>query len=148
VLIEGPYGTMTADERRGGHLLMIAAGAGVAPLVAMLEGSEWAPGEATLLVRDHTADDALRVDAITRLVSERGLRHGPLPGPRALTSSSWLPASHAQWSGSDLIQYVSPHTADTDLFLCGPPSWMDAVRTDLRRAGVPAARVHLESFTV
>ncbi len=25
VLIEGPYGTMTADERRGGHLLMIGA---------------------------------------------------------------------------------------------------------------------------
>lgn len=148
VLIEGPYGTMTADERRGGHLLMIGAGAGVAPLVAILEEAEWAPGEATLIVRDHTADDALRVGAIDRLVRERGLRHAPLPGPRARTTSPWLPASHAQWAGADLIRYVSPLPAETDVFLCGPQPWMDVVRTDLRRAGVPAERVHLEAFTV
>ena len=148
VLIEGPYGTMTADERRGGHLLMIGAGAGVAPLVAMFEEADWAPGEATLIVRDHTAADALRADAIDRRVRERGLRHAPLPGRRALTTSSWLPTSHAQWAGADLIRYVSPRPADTDVFLCGPQPWMDAVRADLRRAGVPAERVHLEAFTV
>lgn len=148
VLIEGPYGTMTADERRGGHLLMIGAGAGVAPLVAMLEEADWAAGEATLLARDHTAADALRSDAIDRLVRERGLRHAPLPGRRALTTSSWLPASHAQWAGPDLIRYVCPRPAETDVFLCGPQPWMDAVRADLRRAGVPAERVHLEAFTV
>jgi len=148
VLIEGPYGTMTADERRGGHLLMIGAGAGVAPLVAMLEESDWPPGEATLIVRDHTAADALRSEAIARLVRERGLRHAPLPGPRALTTSSWLPTSHAQWSGSDLIRYVSPRTAAADVFLCGPRPWMDAVRTDLRRAGIASDRIHLEAFTV
>lgn len=148
VLIEGPYGTMTADERRGGHLLMIGAGAGVAPLVAILEEAEWAPGEATLIVRDHTEAGALRADAIARLVRERGLRHAPLAGPRAHTGSPWLPLSHAQWSGPDLIRYVSPHTADTDVFLCGPSLWMDAVRSDLRRAGVTADRIHLEAFTV
>lgn len=148
VLIEGPYGTMTADERRGGHLLMIGAGAGVAPLVALLEEAEWAPGGATLMVRDHSEADALRSEAITRLVRERGLRHAPLPGPRAHTSSSWLPLSHAQWSGPDLIRYVSPGPADTDVFLCGPAPWMAAVRADLRRAGVARDRIHLEAFTV
>jgi len=148
VLIEGPYGTMTADERRGGHLLMIGAGAGVAPLVAILEEAPWAPGEATLIVRDHSDDDALRAEAIARLVRERGLRHAPLPGRRAPTDSPWLPTTHAQWAGADLIRYVSPRTAETDVFLCGPQPWMDAVRTDLRRAGVPAERVHLEAFTV
>ncbi|KTS91414.1 oxidoreductase [Microbacterium testaceum] len=148
VLIEGPYGTMTADERRGGHLLMIGAGAGVAPLVAILDEADWPPGGATLLVRDHAAADALRTDAIDRLVRERGLRHAPLPGPRAHTTSSWLPASHARWAGADLVRYVSPRPADTDVFLCGPPTWMDAVRADLRRAGVAADRIHLEAFTV
>jgi len=148
VLIEGPYGTMTADERRGGHLLMIGAGAGVAPLVAILEEGDWAPGDATLIVRDHSDADALRTDAIARLVRERGLRHAPLPGPRARTSSSWLPVSHARWSGPDLIRYVSPRPAETDVFVCGPQPWMDAVRTDLRRAGVASDRIHLEAFTV
>ncbi|PVE58745.1 ferredoxin reductase family protein [Microbacterium testaceum] len=148
VLIEGPYGTMTADERRGGHLLMIGAGAGVAPLVSVLEDAEWAPEEATLLVRDHAEADALRTDAITRLVRERGLRHAALLGPRARTASPWLPLSHAEWTGPDLIRYVTPRPADTDVFLCGPPPWMAAVRADLRRAGVPAERIHLEAFTV
>ena len=37
VLIEGPYGHMTGTARRGTKLLMIGAGAGVAPLVSLLE---------------------------------------------------------------------------------------------------------------
>jgi len=148
VLIEGPYGTLTADERRGRELLMIGAGAGVAPLIALLEEARWAPGEATLLVRDHTAGDALRVDAIRRLERERGLRHAALPGPRAATASPWLPQSHAAWAGPDLVRYVAPRPDDTDVFLCGPRPWMDAVRADLRRAGISSDRIHLEAFTV
>ena len=38
VLVEGPYGRMTGDERTARKLLMIGAGAGVAPLVSILEG--------------------------------------------------------------------------------------------------------------
>ncbi len=122
VLVEGPYGTMTADERRGGHLLMIGAGAGVAPLVAMLEEADWAPGEATLIVRDHTRR---RRPARRR---DRPPRAGARPASRAAARPSrtdhLVVAADLSRAvgGGDLIRYVSPRPADTDVFLCGPPA--------------------------
>lgn len=148
VLIEGPYGEMTADARSGRTLLLIGAGAGVAPLVALAEEAAWAPGEATLLVRDHSEDDALRRDAIARLERERGLRYAALVGPRARGASPWLPVGHAGWNGPDLLRYAAGDLDPCDVYICGPGPWMDAVRTDLRRAGVASSRIHAESFTI
>ncbi|MCC4249919.1 MULTISPECIES: ferredoxin reductase family protein [Microbacterium] len=148
VLIEGPYGEMTADVRIGRKLLLIGAGAGVAPLIALAEEAAWAPGEATLLVRDHAEGDALRRGEIARLERDRGLRYAALVGPRAPGVSPWLPAGHAGWKGADLLRYVAPDLDQYDVFLCGPGPWMDAVRADLRRAGVASTRIHAESFTV
>lgn len=148
VLFEGPYGTMTGDARTGSKLLMVGAGAGVAPLVALLEAEDYSPGQATLVTRDHSTEAALRQDAIGTLVAQRGLRHIPLPGPRAQTASSWLPASHAAWTGPDALRHIAPDLDDYDVFLCGPAAWMRALERDLRAAGVHRNRIHSESFTV
>ena len=148
VLFEGPYGTMTGDARTGAKLLMIGAGAGVAPLVSLLQAEGYAPGEATLVTRDHSTQAALRTETIGTLVAHRGLRHIPLPGPRARTASSWLPASHAAWTGSDALRHLAPDLEDYDVFLCGPAPWMKALEHDLRAAGVHRSRIHSESFTV
>jgi ferredoxin-NADP reductase len=139
---------MTGDARTGSKLLMIGAGAGVAPLVSLLQAEGYAPGEATLVTRDHSTQAALRTEAIGTLVAHRGLRHIPLPGPRARTASSWLPASHAAWTGSDALRHLAPDLEDYDVFLCGPAPWMKALEHDLRAAGVHRTRIHSESFTV
>ncbi|TQJ30962.1 ferric reductase-like transmembrane domain-containing protein [Microbacterium sp. SLBN-146] len=148
VLIEGPYGGMTGDRRTGAKLLMIGAGAGVAPLVALLESEAYAPGEATLIVRDSSPDEALRRDAVADLVRTRGVVHVGLPGHRASTGAPWLPATHAAWSGPDVFRHVAPDLEDYDAFVCGPAAWMDAVCGDLRTAGLPASRIHTESFSI
>jgi predicted ferric reductase len=148
VLIEGPYGHLTGEHRGGTRLLMIGAGAGVAPLVSLLEAEPYAPGAATLLTRDTAADDALRTDAIASLVRDRGLRHIALPGPRARTASPWLPATHQAWTGPDLLRHLAPDPTTYDVYLCGPGPWMEALRRDLRSAGFAADRIHSESFAI
>lgn len=148
VLIEGPYGTMTGRARRSNRLLMIGAGAGVAPLVSILEAEKFAPGAATLLVRDHDPASSLRGRQIARLVSERGLRFVQLTGSRRRGASGWMPATHAAWTGAELLHHIGGTLTDTDVFLCGPEAWMAALRTDLRLAGVPADRIHSESFAI
>ncbi|WP_345802363.1 ferredoxin reductase family protein [Microbacterium sp. AZCO] len=148
VLVEGPYGRMTAEERTGTKLLMIGAGAGVAPLVSILEGERFVPGDATLVTRDHDVAAGMRRAAVRELVDRRGLRHFELPGPRSDGGSSWLPISHGQWRGRDLVRFLAPDLEAYDAFVCGPKPWMDAVVRDLRAAGMPAHAIHTESFTV
>lgn len=148
VLIEGPYGQMTGAARKGKKLLMIGAGAGVAPLVSLLEEQSYAPGDAVLVTRDSADGDALRQDAIRRLVSNRGLRHAQLSGSRSPGASPWLSASHGEWRGPDLIRFLAPDLDAYDVYVCGPGRWMRAVTADLRAAGVARDRIHSESFTV
>ncbi|SFS03669.1 Predicted ferric reductase [Microbacterium sp. cf046] len=148
VLIEGPYGHMVGAARQGTKLLMIGAGAGVAPLVSLLEEQPYTSGDATLITRDHSDGDAMRQDAIRDLVAKRGVRHAPLSGPRSPGPSPWLSASHGAWRGPDLIRYVAPDLDAYDVYLCGPVPWMKSVTADLRTAGVAAGRIHSEAFTV
>lgn len=148
VLIEGPYGHMTGAVRTGTKLLMIGAGAGVAPLVSLLESEPYAPGAATLLTRDSEPADGLRQGAIADLITRRGLRHIALSGPRSPGDSPWIPQSHAAWRGPDLLRHLAPDVDQYDLYLCGPVPWMKAVTRDARAAGFAAERIHSESFTV
>ncbi|QIG40856.1 oxidoreductase [Microbacterium sp. 4R-513] len=148
VLVEGPYGRMTGDARTGTKLLMIAAGAGIAPLVSILEGERYAPGDATLITRDHDVESGLLRGSVRELIARRGLRHFELPGGRSRGSSPWIPATHDAWTGRELIRYFAPDLEAYDAYVCGPQSWMDAVVRDLRAAGMPAHAIHTESFTV
>lgn len=148
VLVEGPYGHLTGEVRTGRKLLMLAAGAGVAPLVSLLQAEPYAPGEATLVTREHEPADLIRSQDIRRLVHDRGLVHFTLDGPRAHEGSTWLPATHSAWSGADLLRFYAPDTAAYDIYLCGPLPWMAAVRRDLLAAGVRPDRIHSEAFSV
>jgi predicted ferric reductase len=148
VLFEGPFGRLTGQERHGRKLLMIGAGAGVTPLVSLLESEPYAPGEATLVVRDSVAGDGLRLGAIDDLVHRRGVRYARLTGHRSHGDSPWLPRSHAAWEGEDLIRYLAPDLDDHDAYVCGPEPWMRAVTHDLRAAGLPASRIHTERFSI
>lgn len=147
VLFEGAYGTLTADRRSGRKMLMIAAGAGVAPLVSLLQEDGGPAGDATLVVRESSDADAMCTEAISDLVRAGGLRHYRLVGPRA-SGGAWLPASHGAWKGADLIRYLAPDLEAYDVFVCGPGPWMKAVEHDLRTAGVARDRIHSESFTI
>ncbi|MDL9978448.1 ferric reductase-like transmembrane domain-containing protein [Microbacterium sp. ASV49] len=148
VLIEGPYGGMTGETRQGPRLLMLGAGAGVAPLVAILESEQYAPGEAILVTRDHTDAHTIRGREITRLVSTRGLVHYSLHGRRAQHGSTWLPASHQAWGGVELLRHIAPDLESYDVYLCGAVPWMRSVDQDLRAAGVRSDRIHSESFDI
>ena len=148
VIVEGPYGEMTGERRTGSKLLMIGAGAGVAPLVSLLETELYGPGDAMLITRESAAEDALRQEAIAHLISTRGLSYLPFIGPRSSGASSWIPATHEAWSGADLLHHLVPEPKDHDVFICGAEAWMKDLRRDLVDAGFPAHRIHSESFTI
>lgn len=143
VLVEGPYGALTADRRCRSATTLIAAGIGITPLRALLE--ELPEGQVDVLYRARDEDDLVLRAELDALAAGRGQRVTYLLGPRA-RDGSWLPRSHSAWGETEALQRLVPGIAEQDVYVCGPDAWSDAVLSALRTAGVPAEQVHAERF--
>jgi ferredoxin-NADP reductase len=127
-------------------VLLMGAGIGITPLRALLEGLDQSPGEVVLVHRARTADDLVLADELHELATRLGARYVAVPGRRVPGRSSWLPATAAHLSDAEALTQLVPDVAERDVFLCGAPGWMDAVRHAALAAGVPAHQIHLERF--
>lgn len=144
VLVEGPYGRLSARARTRPGVVLIGAGVGTAPLRALAEGLPYAPGEAVYVER--YTDAPLFAREIDTLARERGLRVLRLPGHRR-GPDSWLGTGLDGVSDLDALRSWIPDLAERDVYVCGPDGWTDLVRRDLAGAGLPADRLHLETFS-
>ena len=145
VLIEGPYGRLTAESYRGGPVTMLACGVGITPLLALLWDLPYGHGQATLIYRARHAQEVAFLDEIEWLARQRGVRLVPLIGPRA-HPTSWLPAEYADYTDTEALRQIAPDLANHDIYLCGPDAWTTAVRAAARAAGVPPTHLHRERF--
>ena len=80
VLVEGPYGRLSARARTRPKVALIGAGVGITPLRALAEELDCAPGDAVLLYR--FSGRPLFAEEIAVLARERGLEVVWLPGRR------------------------------------------------------------------
>jgi predicted ferric reductase len=146
VFIEGPYGSMTSDRRRHSRVLLMAAGVGITPIRALLEDLPYAPGEATLVYRYSRAHDAILTREIDAIAAHRGVDVRYLPGPRR-ADGSWLPTgSDGVRDDVEGLELIVPDVPDRDIFVCGPPAWITAVRRAARAAGATREQIHTEDF--
>jgi ferredoxin-NADP reductase len=120
-------------------VLLIAGGIGITPLRALLETFGGGPGDVTLLYRAAWPDDVAFHDELEKLARRRGVHLQFLVGPDVgddNTDRLGIPA---------LRQHV-PDVAQRDVYVCGPPPMIDALRRRLRLLGVGAGHVHFERF--
>jgi predicted ferric reductase len=141
VLVEGPYGRLTAERRSSGKVLLLGAGIGITPLRALAEELR---GDVVLVHRVRTLDEAVFRGELERLAAMHGLRPVLVAGPRE--GASWAPVGSGP-DGAVALRALVPDVADRDVFVCGPDAWMDAALDAARRAGVPEERLHVERFT-
>jgi predicted ferric reductase len=140
VLVEGPYGAVTADRGQGGKSLLITAGVGITALRGLLDEL---PGGVTLLHRVRDRREVVFGRELDWYAANRGLRLFLLEGPRG---PGWLPAHMSAVDDATALRRMVPDLLAHDVFVCGPPAWMDAVRESLRTCGVPPDRIHTERF--
>jgi ferredoxin-NADP reductase len=143
VLVEGPYGRLSARARTRRRIALIGAGVGVTPLRALAEALPYAPGEAVLLFR--FSGRPLFEHELRRLAADRGLEVLMLPGHRR-AADSWLGTGIGPADDLTALTFWVPDIADRDVYVCGPQPWADDVRRTTEAAGLPADRLHVETF--
>jgi predicted ferric reductase len=144
VWFEGPYGVFTDAGRTAPKLAVIAAGIGITPVRALLQDSRLAPGEATVLLRASTEADTYLWGEIEQLARQERFALTTMIGVRSVDGPGWMTQT-ATSSGASLLG-LFPDLLDSDLYLCGPTAWLDAVEADARAAGLPDHQLHAERF--
>jgi ferredoxin-NADP reductase len=152
VLIEGPYGSLTADRRVHRDVLLLAAGLGITPLRGLAEhiAAEGArgghrPPSVVMLHRISHPRDILFPAEWQALAVRHGIDARALVGPRG-AGDSWLPA--AVGDPARYLRATVLGLADRDVYLCGPRDWMCKARATLLALGVSRRAIHRESFGV
>jgi ferredoxin-NADP reductase/DMSO/TMAO reductase YedYZ heme-binding membrane subunit len=134
VAIEGPYGVFTADTRESDRILLVGAGVGITPVRALLEDLP-AEADVEVMLRGSTHEDLVLRDEIADHVERRGGRLHELVGPR-----DRVPLDSGALTG--LVGDI----AERDVYLCGPEAFQVLFVAAATEAGVPASRLHHESF--
>ncbi len=137
VIAEGPLGVFTEERCRRDKTVLIAGGIGITPIRALLERMH---GDAVVLYRVVSVADLIFRDELERLAADGRATLHIVAGDHRGTGRELLSPSH-------LLELV-PDIAERDVFLCGPPAMIDAIRDNLRRAHVPRRNVHAERFAL
>jgi len=140
----GPYGRFYLDETRHRSIMLIAAGAGITPMISMLRymDDRGLTIPATLLYGVRTRKDIIFEGELERLKK----------CIRTFNYSVSLSRPGEMWKGHSgrlTRELILEHLTDLDsptFFLCGPPGFMDSVRQVLRSLGVNEDLITQESF--
>ncbi len=144
VSIEGPYGIFSDVARTAPRLAIVAAGIGVTPVRALLENARIVPGEATILLRAGNTDETYLWDELGEIAAAKGATLFKSIGHRSRGRCGWLAEKDARRGVT--LQSIFPKLMQSDLYLCGPSSWLAAVEAEARALGIPEHQIHAERF--
>ncbi|MGW0584183.1 FAD-binding oxidoreductase [Streptomyces sp. NPDC002920] len=141
--VKGPYGTCVMRDAPDRDLILLAGGAGMAPILAQLSGLA-ATGTARrtrFYYGARTERDLFALDEIAG--------HGS-----RIADFAFVPALSEDTSGAYeqglITEVVDRHEGDlsgADAYLCGPPPMCDAALELLTGKGMPEERIFLDKFT-
>jgi predicted ferric reductase len=133
VLAEGPFGEFTAGHRVNDRVVLIAAGIGITPILALLE--DLPAGRATVVYRARQPVLSHELEALAE--------------QRRATLVHLADRAHADrvLSAGGIAELVGDPRRH-DFYVCGPPGLVARVRQVLRRLGVPRHCVHTDPFVL
>ena len=132
VRVQGPYGTFLVDRIEAPEL-WVAGGIGITPFLALLRAGPVIHPTDLVYVYRETADAPHLAELTGYSASQALLRFHPLA---------------LQENPTPLFELLEtlPDMAERQVYLCGPPSLVDAITRQLRLQGIAQRQIHFESF--
>jgi ferredoxin-NADP reductase/MOSC domain-containing protein YiiM/ferredoxin len=145
--IGAPRGTFILD-RTDAPVLLISAGIGATPVLAMLQAlaAEHSEREIWWLHGARSRRDHAFANEARRLLASLPNMHTHVcyssPGPDDVQPRDY--DSAGRLTGSVLAELAPPR--DADAYLCGPAPFMEEISAGLAAMGIDASRIHTEPF--
>ncbi|GAA2617584.1 hybrid-cluster NAD(P)-dependent oxidoreductase [Streptomyces axinellae] len=146
VRARGPFGHFSMARHPAPAYLFLSGGSGITPLMSMTRTLyDLASGADAVFVHSARTPEDIPFRQELELIS------GTMPNIRVVHVCEDGGASEA-WSGhrgrltAGLLRLIAPDFLEREVFTCGPPGYMRAVRELLAAAGFPMDRHHQETF--
>ncbi|PWR01246.1 NADH oxidase [Meridianimarinicoccus roseus] len=139
VTLTGPMGTFYLRPVERAQL-WLAGGTGLAPFLSMFEQMAHKPSEhpITLYYAVTRAADLVELERVTALADRIG---------NVTVVTVLAEGAHARTGFvTDHLTAEDLHGGDCDVYLCGPPPMVDAVRAHFGKLGVEPVSFHFEKF--
>ncbi len=146
ITINGPYGEFSCVRHPSPRILLISAGSGITPMLAM---SRW--------LTDTTADVDVaflhHARSSAELICRQDLELLAVHNPRLrVTLATTRPEAGSRWTGlsgrisAEMLKFTVPDFHRREVFCCGPEPFMHSVKCLLEREHFPLANFHEERF--
>ncbi|AJE48682.1 ferredoxin--NADP reductase [Celeribacter indicus] len=148
--VQTPRGRFFKDLDAPHHVLMLAAGSGIAPILSigrwLLESNQghtvtFVYGNRTpdtVILADEMAEIAERHAGICRIEHVMSRAGEDWTGAHGRIDRAYIEAHFASWQAASELPMVA--------YMCGPEGFMDSAEGALMSAGLSASAIHRESF--
>lgn len=142
VLIDGPHGVYTEKLITKEKLLFIAGGIGITPIRSILESLGNQHPDKVLLYSNKTRAESALAGELQTLAKQNTFKIINIYADEVVAGAEFGRIDKAA------LTRLVPDIADRDIFLCGPPPMMTAIRAAMVELGVPKSQIHFERFAL
>jgi len=122
--------------------LFIAGGVGITPIRALLESLGPKGKDLILLYSNKSRAEHIFAEELEALSKEFGFKI------KNIYSDEKVDGAEQGYLDQAMLKRLVPDLVERDVFLCGPPPMMDALKKALTNLGLPKKQFHWERFAL
>jgi predicted ferric reductase len=144
VFIDGPHGIFTSKSCKSSKVLMIAGGIGITPIRSLSEELSSTEHDVVLVYSNRNKASIIFERELNDLENSSSGRFKVI---NVITDDPGWQGEKGRLDKEKILRLV-PDFKEREVFLCGPPPMMKAVRVVLSSIGVPDNQIHYERFAL
>ncbi|MCA9390330.1 ferredoxin reductase family protein [candidate division WWE3 bacterium] len=137
--VEGSFGKFSYTRAKYTKQIWIAGGIGITPFLSMAQDLKDKTYEIALFYSVKTRNELVGIDTLNSIAQNKGLNFDVYP---------FIGDEQDGYISADYIVKTLGEIAERDIFICGPPGMMKALRQQFRSKGIANHLIHSEEFSI